>query len=369
MSSGGRFRPDWQCLSCSHINFARRVECERCRVQRPPDAPAAYAPNHEAVRRGEVAATHGAPFRGSDHNPPGHNATVPLRQLGGGFGGGGLPVQIAHVPAVLLPGDWCCPRTTCGALNGAQSRVCYACQTSKDYQGPDSAFAAFHHTLPTMNTFRSPPQIPQMHDPRPEGQYPPDWKCLACDNVNFARRSECKQCGASRTPDCPQTRLGADFKPDWRCVHCENINFARRTECKQCHRERTADAPEAYAPNHIAVKMGVTTLTPLRIEEAPRGHTDMRPPLDFKPDWRCVYCDNINFARRTECKQCRRERTSDAPEAYAPNHGALKIGSHDGVKPGDWTCDCGYNNFARRTECGKCDRSRPQNSTIRYSPY
>eukprot|EP00667_Euglena_gracilis_P014425 EG_transcript_14928 len=289
----GRYKPDWQCVACGHVNFARRFVCESCRTDRTPDAPAAYAPNHAAVREGLVAPTNQGPARSPTSAPPSRAA----------LSGRGPPMQIAHVPAVLLPGDWCCPRTTCGALNGAQSRTCYACRTPKDYDGPESALASLRPP-PSRDPRRDTHPSHRDHlptsasAPLPPSHYPPDWKCLTCENTNFARRAECKRCGAARTADCPETRLGLEFKPDWRCVYCSNINFARRGECKQCGKERTADAPDAYAPTHVAVKSA-----------GPNG---------FKPgDWSCR-CGYVNFARRNDCGKCSAPRPPSSSARFAP---------------------------------------------------
>ena len=123
----------------------------------------------------------------------------------------------------------------------------------------------------------------------PLGGYSPDWKCLQCDNINFARRTECKQCGAPRTASSPATHVSQQYAPDWRCTSCGNINFARRTECKQCSKPRTADAQPAFAPNHAALKAS----------QQIRGYGGPKTVIMGPGDWTCPSCGFMNFARYT----------------------------------------------------------------------
>ena len=75
---------------------------------------------------------------------------------------------------------------------------------------------------------------------------PGDWICTSCDNNNFAKRRECRRCGAPRGP---QSQIVDDRRPpppiprggggpvkglvpgDWYCSRCSNHNFQWRTEC------------------------------------------------------------------------------------------------------------------------------------------
>eukprot|EP00667_Euglena_gracilis_P013986 EG_transcript_14473 len=187
--------------------------------------------------------------------------------------------------AMLMPGDWCCPNSACGYLNFAKRAECQVCSTPKNYDGPKL------YDVPRSYYY-------------PPGHYPPDWKCLQCDNINFARRHECKQCNAPRTANSPPTHVSQQYQPDWRCTSCGNINFSRRTECKQCSKPRTADAEPAYAPNHAALKASQQFRAPKAVTMGPG-------------DWNCLACGFMNFARRTECLQCKAEKP-DAPPAEEP---------------------------------------------------
>ena len=194
--------------------------------------------------------------------------------------------------------------------------------------------------------------------------YPPDWQCLKCGHVNFARRQECQQCAALRASDAPAAQAGPKFQPDWKCSSCGNINFARREECKQCSKARTADCQPAYAPGHASLKPS-------------KGGKGGMPGVQYDPDWVCSSCQNINFARRAECRQCGKARSPDCQPAYAPGHANLKTrgGNPDpglaGFSVGDWRCSCGFVNFAKRTECLECGAPKggTKGATVRYSPY
>lgn len=64
------------------------------------------------------------------------------------------------------------------------------------------------------------------------------------------------------------------------------------------------------------------------------------PYIMMKPgDWKCSYCNDINFASRYCCRNtvCRGKN---------PN---IQL------KKGDWYCKCGDLNFASRITCRKCD--------------
>lgn len=70
-----------------------------------------------------------------------------------------------------------------------------------------------------------------------------DWECPECKNINFAKRTECNRCKASKPlPDRkdrkPATHLGGPpglFKEgDWVCPKCRNVNFQRRNKCNRC---------------------------------------------------------------------------------------------------------------------------------------
>ncbi|CAG0923324.1 unnamed protein product, partial [Notodromas monacha] len=84
---------------------------------------------------------------------------------------------------------------------------------------------------------------------------------------------------------------------DWVCPNedCQNLNFARRTQCNRCG----IDKPFSRQSGHKGgIKIGKAAA------EKSRG-------LFSADDWQCPKCGNVNWARRSTCNVCNAPRTGE----------------------------------------------------------
>ncbi|KAF8389992.1 hypothetical protein HHK36_024512 [Tetracentron sinense] len=72
-------------------------------------------------------------------------------------------------------------------------------------------------------------------------------------------------------------------------------------------------------------------------------------------DWMCSKCNFMNFARNTQCLQCKEE-------------GPKRVGGVDvEMKKGDWNCpQCDFLNFRRNMVCLKCNCERPKDKVVQH---
>ncbi|KMT16812.1 hypothetical protein BVRB_2g042990 [Beta vulgaris subsp. vulgaris] len=155
---------DWNCRSCSHLNFQRRDSCQRCGDIRP-----------DGRGGGGGGGDFGSSFGGRSGGSP----------FGGGFAG----------PDVR-PGDWYCSIGNCGAHNFASRSSCFKCGAYKEEAGcGDSmgrsrggfSFGGIGGGGSGAATGRS-------------GWKSGDWICTrsGCNEHNFASRTECFRCREPR---------------------------------------------------------------------------------------------------------------------------------------------------------------------------
>ena len=81
-----------------------------------------------------------------------------------------------------------------------------------------------------------------------------------------------------------------------------------------------------------------------------------------KNDWKCGECQNINFSFRTECNRCGAKKGSRGNPGRKWQGNERRSGDRkqdSSPRPGDWECpQCGKSNFARRTDCFSCGRQK-----------
>lgn len=124
-------------------------------------------------------------------------------------------------------GDWDCP--SCCGMNFASRTVCYKCSAPKP-----NADSKASTTVSIRNPSTSTVSVLNPSSTRKAG----DWSCNSCSALNFAKRSSCYACCASKLePDSsdtvakPSTTRKAG---DWDCRSCGSINFAKRVQCYKC---------------------------------------------------------------------------------------------------------------------------------------
>lgn len=251
--------------------------------------------------------------------------------------------EARHVATVRA--DWTC---ACGFVNFASRTVCMTCSTPKK---AGSATASTSRTAAAVAT-------------TPVSAARNDWTC-SCGFVNFASRTVCKSCSAQKAaphapvPTAPIASSLSEAKADWTCA-CGMLNFAFRASCYACGNVKGTpirDPSEVEYVWHCRNCRFPNMLRTVCLEcQTPRdpsvAHTATSTtalPTSKPGDWICA-CGTSNFASRTDCFGCHRQKGV----AFVPSSSS----SSPATKPGDWTCVCGTSNFASRTECFGCRRQK-----------
>ncbi|XP_039125529.1 TATA-binding protein-associated factor 2N-like isoform X2 [Dioscorea cayenensis subsp. rotundata] len=144
---------DWNCRSCSHLNFSRRDSCQRCSEPR------------SANDRGDYAS------------------------FGGGRSSGGS--SFGFTGSDVRPGDWYC---SCGAHNFASRSSCFKCGAFKEDSAMAGGSGGFDGDMPRRGYGFGGGGGGRA------GWKSGDWICTrsGCNEHNFASRMECFRCNAPR---------------------------------------------------------------------------------------------------------------------------------------------------------------------------
>jgi len=257
---------------------------------------------------------------------------------------------------------------------------------------------------------------------------PGDWYCPACGDHQFARNTACRRCGAAKSEDGvvdfsadaadlkahttggQQTRAG-----DWICPCCSDLQFARNTACRQCGAPKPEEGGckgggyqggSFQAGGYQGGGKGGGIIPPMMNGGGGCGGGMSPAIMNGKPgDWLCPSCGDHQFARNTVCRRCSAPRPDNAgmggggggngmntqmmqsmimQQMMAMQHmmpgmgnmmggggkgggckgGACKGGGKGGKqerKPGDWDCPgCQDLQFARNTQCRMCGTPKPE---------
>jgi len=190
---------------------------------------------------------------------------------------------------------------------------------------------------------------------------PGDWNCKACGDLQFARNTKCRRCGADKPSQeeldaAPPAQIkmapnGRPMRPgDWLCPGCSDHNFARNPQCRKCG-----------TPKPVTVDI---------LGGAGAGDVGGKGHVARDGDWNCKMCGDLQFARNTACRRCGAEKPVDAglaQPATTPSATAVAARSPHGsdLRPGDWICPkCHDHVFARNEHCRRCGQSRPTGADL-----
>lgn len=318
---------DWRCAGCGDHQFARNTSCRKCGTSKPEEAKAS---------------------------------------------------KFSSEPTEFKEGDWAC--VSCGDHQFARNNACRKCGTPRpssnitvtlasdlpqDDDIPITGFAPEREK----SVFRSSPyedrtlRLLQASRGGDSG----DWSCPDCGDVQFAKNSACRLCGAAKpsaqgrviissvdneafraelrgvlTGQVAREVIVASnsqiAKPgDWLCPNpdCRDLQFERNQVCRRCSTPKPESAAVPVIPK------------PRKAREP----TLQESPVEFKHgDWSCPSCGDHQFQKNTHCRKCGTGKPpKPATSTMVP-------------KPGDWVCPnpvCRDVQFERNIACRKCGTPKP----------
>ncbi|KAG2691533.1 hypothetical protein I3760_08G013000 [Carya illinoinensis] len=153
---------------------------------------------------------------------------------------------------------------------------------------------------------------------------PGDWNCRSCNHLNFQRRDSCQRCGEPRAAErgdygsfggsssfrFNNNTTGPDVRPgDWYCTigNCGTHNFASRSSCFKCGASKDESSGGGYYDDKLRTR-GFGGF-------GSGSSTGSSSRSGWKSgDWICsrMGCNEHNFASRMECFRCNAPRDSSA---------------------------------------------------------
>eukprot|EP00927_Polykrikos_kofoidii_P026585 TRINITY_DN2363_c3_g1_i1.p1 TRINITY_DN2363_c3_g1~~TRINITY_DN2363_c3_g1_i1.p1 ORF type:complete len:867 (-),score=101.28 TRINITY_DN2363_c3_g1_i1:100-2700(-) len=258
--------------------------------------------------------------------------------------------------------NWTCLQ--CSNLNFPGRDRCNRCQAERD--AVEASSPAFVARTPAENRGKAPI----------EGENG-NWRCVQCNNVNFAMRDICHRCHgmrsvveaapsshAAQVPDENRGRAPvAGENGNWRCLQCSNVNFAVRDRCNRCQAERSAESQQLLPSVSPFDEIDAAEASPsARGSQFHAGSRGKAPVEGENGNWKCVQCSNVNFAVRDRCNRCQADRVAqEAPLRSTVSH---TIADSRGKAPvegenGNWRClQCKNVNFTVRDRCNRCQTER-----------
>jgi len=222
------------------------------------------------------------------------------------------------------PGDWICPN--CSDLVFAKNDHCRRCQTPKPALGGPPATGSYdmggYGYAPVQDV-----SYPSKGSSNNQSQKPGDWICSSCGDLQFARNTSCRRCGAPAPS--PGAMAGGGYamggygggmdgsmgggmgggmggcgmgggmgrggppnmRPgDWECPNCNDHVFAKNDACRRCNTPRPAPG---YGQGGYGAGGGNSPAP------APSRAQKMMPG-----DWNCPKCGDLQFARNSSCRMC-----------------------------------------------------------------
>ncbi|KAM5564539.1 RNA-binding protein FUS [Rosa sericea] len=162
---------------------------------------------------------------------------------------------------------------------------------------------------------------------------PGDWNCRSCNHLNFQRRDSCQRCGEPRPGERGGEfgsfgggrgggvggsfgfTTGPDVRPgDWYCNvgNCGAHNFASRSSCFKCGASKDESSSggggfDGDMPRSLRGGFGFGGSGSGSGSGGSSGRSGWK-----SGDWICTRlgCNEHNFASRTECFRCNAPRES-----------------------------------------------------------